>query len=142
MKVSVKWLFLLLFSASILLLLFFSIKKSTTVTLESKLGIFCLKCRAYETGSGISVYGFGLAYCNGEIKKISSYTMNYDEIDKFKLHLKDKGFIKIINIVSEIEQNLKSNDTEKYIYAVEEYAKEIELLNHIERETVLSFFSM
>lgn len=142
MKVSVKWLVLIIIPIGTIL--FFSVlflRKSTTITLEDKFGTFSLDCRGYETGRGVGGYGFSVAYCNNKIKEMSNI-VNYDEIGKFNLYLENKGLFNIANKVSEIEQILKTNDTKKYVHAVQQYKKEISLLGVMEKEVIISYFKM
>lgn len=139
MKISsLKWLFLLLLPIS--MILFFSFRKSTSLSVEGKIGTFCLSCRAYESGSAVGTYGFGLAYCNDNIKEMSN-KIDYDEIEKFKAYLKDKGLLDVLGKVIKIEQTLKSNDTEKYFSAVKDYSNEIESLDKSKKELVQSYLS-
>lgn len=140
MRILKKRLLLVLSSLAVVFsILFFALNKSTIINIESKLGKFCLECKAYQSGNGTSAYGFGLAYCDNKINKMSN-AIKYNEIDKYKLHLNDRGFVKIMNLVSEIEYNLKSNNAKKYVYSVREYTKEINDLNIRQKEDVLSFF--
>ena len=128
---------LLVGAFSFVLLLSFG--KPTTIRVENKFGTFCLECKTYESGRGIGIYGFGLAFCNDNIREMSN-RVNYDEIDNYRLFLKDKGFSEIATKVAEIEHYLKSDNTENYVYAVQEYITIIEDLNQPEKEIVLSFF--
>ncbi len=138
MKISsLKGLFLLLLP--ICIVLFFSFRKSSFLSVEGKFGTFCLSCKAYESGSAVGTYGFGLAYCDDNIKEMSNQ-INYDEIEKFKVFLKDKGLSNLLDRVVKIEQTLKSNNTEKYFTAVKDYSNEIELLNVEDKEMVLVYF--
>lgn len=118
---------------------FFVFRKSVSLSIEGELGTFCLNCSVFEKGIAADAYGFGLAYCNDEIRKMSN-KVNYDEIDKFKLYLERKGLFDVLDKVSQIEQNLKSNNNEKYFYATQEYINEIEHLNQTEKDLVLSYF--
>lgn len=141
MKIFIKKSLLIIIPLAILsAVLLLSFTNPNAVTLESKFGTFCLNCKVYESVSGNNTYGFGVASCDGSIKEMSN-KVNYDEINKFKLHLEDNGFTKILNLVTKIEQHLKSNNSEKYIFTVEEYIKEIELLDEMEKEKALSFFA-
>ena len=137
MKVSsLKWLVILLLPISIVL--FLSFRKSTSLSVEGKFGTFCLSCRAYEKGSAVGAYGFGLAYCDDNIKEISN-KIDYDEIAKFKVYLNDKGLFTISDRVSNIAEYLKTNDTEKYVSSVKDYSNEIERLNSEDKEIVLQY---
>lgn len=137
MKISsLKWLFILLLPISIVL--FFSFRKSTSLSVEGKFGTFCLSCKAYESGSAVGTYGFGLAYCNDNIKEMSN-KIDYDEIEKFKAYLKDKGLLDVLGKVIKIEQTLKSNNTEKYFSAVKDYSNEIELLNVDDKKMIIEY---
>lgn len=118
---------------------FFVFRKSVSLSIEGKFGTFCLNCSVFEKGNAVGAYGFGLAYCDEEIRKMSN-TVKYDEIDKFKFYLERKGLFNVLDKVSEIEQNLKSNNNEKYFYATQEYINEIEHLNQTEKVLVLSYF--
>lgn len=118
--------------------LFLMFGKPTSITIESQLGTFCLKCKTFESGSGIGAYGFGLAFCDDKIVEMSN-TVNYDEINKFRQYLKANGFVEIANKVSQIEHYLKAENTEKYVDAVQEYTSEIERLNSVEKENLLAF---
>jgi len=135
---SLKWLFILLLPISIVL--FFSFRKSTFLSVEGKFGTFCLSCKTYESGSAVGTYGFGLAYCDDNIKEMSN-KIDYNEIEKFKAYLKDKGLLDVLDKVIKIEQTLKSNDTKKYFSAVKDYSNEIERLNSKDKEIVLSYLS-
>lgn len=134
---SLKWLFVLLLPISIVL--FFSFRKSTFLSVDGKFGIFCLSCRAYEHGSAVGAYGFGLAYCDDSIKEMSN-KIDYDEIDKFKVYLKDKGLLDVLDKVIKIEQTLKSNSNEKYFSAVKDYSNEIESLDNSQKDLVMTYF--
>lgn len=139
MKVSsLKWLFILLLPVSIIL--FLSFRKSTSLSVEGKFGTFCLSCKAYESGSAFGTYGFGLAYCDDNIKKMFN-KVDYDEIEKFKLYLNDKGLFTISDKVSDIAEYLKTNDTEKYVSSVKDYSNEIERLNSKDKEIVLLYLN-
>lgn len=139
MKISsLKWLFLLLLPIS--MILFFSFRKSTFLSVEGKFGTFCLSCKAYESGSAVGTYGFGLAYCDDNIKEMSN-KVNYDEIEKFQLFLNAKGLFTISDKVNTIAEYLKSNNTEKYFTAVKDYSNEIERLNSENKEIVLSYLN-
>lgn len=139
MKISsLKWLFILLLPISVVL--FFSFSKSTFLSVEGKFGTFCLSCKAYESGSAVGAYGFGLAYCDDNIKEMSN-KIDYNEIEKFKVFLKDKGLSNLLDRVVKIEQTLKSNNTEKYFTAVKDYSNEIESLDKSKKELVQSYLS-
>lgn len=139
MKISsLKWLFVLFLPISIVL--FFSFRKSTFLSIEGKFGTFCLSCKAYESGSAVGTYGFGLAYCDDNIKEMSN-KIDYDEIEKFKVFLKDKGLSNLLDRVVKIEQTLKSNNTEKYFTAVKDYSNEIESLDKSKKELIQSYLS-
>lgn len=139
MKISsLKWLFFLLLPIS--MILFFSFRKSTFLSVEGKFGTFCLSCKAYESGSAVGTYGFGLAYCDDNIKEMSN-KVNYDEIEKFQLFLNAKGLFTISDKVNTIAEYLKSNNTEKYFTAVKDYSNEIERLNSENKEIVLSYLN-
>lgn len=133
---SLKWLFLLLLP--ICIVLFFSFRKSTSLSIEDKFGTFCLSCYAYEKGSAVGAYGFGLAYCNDNIKEMSN-KIDYDEIEKFKLYLNTKSLFTISDKVDNIVACLKANDTEKYFSSVKEYSIEIERLKIEDKEIVLQY---
>ncbi|MGM0636333.1 MAG: hypothetical protein ACQESK_09725 [Bacteroidota bacterium] len=140
MRIPKKNLLLTLLSLGALsFVLFFAISKSTTVKIESKLGKFCIECKAYQKGSGISTYGFGLAFCDNKINEMAN-TIESDEMNNYKSHLNDKGFIEIVNLLAEIESNLKSNNTKGYVYSVIAYRKQINELDAKQKEDVLSFF--
>lgn len=137
MKVSyLKWLFILLLPVSIVL--FLSFRKSTSLSVEGKFGTFCLSCKAYESGSAIGTYGFGLAYCDDNIKEMSN-KVDYEEIEKFQLYLNNKGLFTISDKVSNIAEYLKTNDTEKYVSSVKDYSNEIERLTSEDKEIVLHY---
>ena len=137
MKISsLKWLFVLLLPISIVL--FFSFRKSTFLSVEGKFGTFCLSCKAYESGSAVGTYGFGLAYCDDNIKEMSN-KIDYNEIEKFKIYLKDKGLLDVLGKVIKIEQTLKSNNTEKYFTSVKDYSNEIELLNVDDKKMIIEY---
>ena len=137
MKISsLKWLFFLLLPVSIVL--FLSFRKSTSLSVEGKFGTFCLSCKAYESGSAIGTYGFGLAYCDDNIKEMSN-KVDYEEIEKFQLYLNNKGLFTISDKVSNIVEYLKTNDTEKYVSSVKDYSNEIEHLNSEDKEIVLQY---
>lgn len=119
--------------------LFFAFRNSTVLSVEGKFGIFCLNCSILEKGSADGAYGFGLAYCDNEIRQMSN-TIKYDEIDRFKLFLKEKGLVKIVDKVVKIEIHLKSNNNKKYFTATKEYLKEIELLNDTDKEIIAAYF--
>lgn len=119
--------------------LYLTLRKSTILSVEGKFGTFCLTCKAIESGSAIGVHGFGLAYCNGKIKEMSN-KVNYDEIESFKLYLKEKELLQILNKVLIVENSLKSNNTEKYFFAIQDYTNEIMLLDEFEKQKVLSYF--
>ncbi|MEG0852128.1 MAG: hypothetical protein RSH24_19815, partial [Flavobacterium sp.] len=113
-------------------------RKSTFLSVEGKFGTFCLSCKAYESGSAVGTYGFGLAYCDDNIKEMSN-KIDYDEIEKFKVFLKDKGLSDLLDRVVKIEQTLKSNNTEKYFTAVKDYSNEIESLDKSKKELLQSY---
>lgn len=137
MKISsLKWLFFLLLPIS--MILFFSFRKSTFLSVEGKFGTFCLSCKAYESGSAVGSYGFGLAYCDDNIKEMSN-KVNYDEIEKFQLYLNAKGLFAISDKVNTIAEYLKSNNTEKYFTAVKDYSNEIELLNIDDKKMIIEY---
>ncbi len=139
MKISsLKWLFLLLLPISIIL--FFSFRKSTFLSVEGKFGTFCLSCRAYESGSAVGAYGFGLAYCDDNIKEMSN-KIAYDEIEKFQLYLNDKGLFTVSAKVNNIAAYLRANNTERYFSSVKDYSNEIERLNSKDKEIVLSYLN-
>lgn len=139
MKISsLKWLFLLLLPIS--MILFLSFRKSTFLSVEGKFGTFCLSCKAYESGSAVGTYGFGLAYCDDNIKEMSN-KVDYDEIEKFQLYLNAKGLFTISDKVNTIAEYLKSNNNEKYFSAVKDYSNEIERLNSENKEIVLSYLN-
>lgn len=139
MKISsTKWLFLLLLTIGVFL--FFSFRKSTRLFVEGKFGTFCLECRAYQGGSAFGAYGFGLAYCDDKIKEMSN-EIDYAEIEKFKIYLKENSLFDVLDKLEKIELTLKSNNTEKYFTAVKDYSNEIESLDKSKKELVQSYLS-
>ena len=74
------------------MILFFSFRKSTSLSVEGKFGTFCLSCRAYESGSAVGAYGFGLAYCDDKIKEMSNKErlVLLDAVNKFMPNIKEK----------------------------------------------------
>lgn len=115
------------------------LKKSVNITLENRFGTFCLDCRTIEKGSGYSIYGFGLAYCDDKIKEMSN-KIKYYEIERYKIYLKSNGFSVLSNRVADIAKNLKTEKTEEYFLNVKEYEKEINQLNSDEKKIILSYF--
>jgi len=141
MRSDKKKLLIIIISICFLTFVFFSIslRTPTRISLESKFGTFCLECKTFETGSGISIYGFGIAYCNDKIRQMSK-KVNYYEIEKYKIFLNSNGFNNLSNKVSDISNYIKINNTEKYITTVIDYNEEIEHLNSSDKEIILSYF--
>lgn len=76
----------------------FVFRKSVSLSIEGEFGTFCLNCSVFEKGNAAAAYGFGLAYCDDEIRKMSN-KVNYDEIDRFKLYLERKGLFDVLDKV-------------------------------------------
>lgn|SRR5690554_4008011 len=133
--------FLIILPVAFSLILFLSFAKLTSLKVEDKFGTFSLNCTAFEKGSAIGAYGFGLAYCNNENKEFTK-VIRYDEIDSYIQFLKENNLFDIEKRVVQIKTSLKNKDNKTYVHLVEKYINEIESLTSSEKEIILSFFKI